>query len=122
MPLNRKDPRRQAALLADIRRAASDAVLYIAKKKFADFIAKKILRDAVSHCVTIAGEAATQLRNDGFAKRHPSRHWNGLAGMRIKIVHGYDSVDYLTLWNTIKDDYPDLIKFIDGITGPTVEE
>ena len=122
MPLSRSDPRRQAALLADIRRAASDAVTYVSKKKFADFVAKKMLRDAVSHCITIAGEAATQLRNDGFAKRHPSRHWDGLAGMRIKIVHGYDSIDYLTVWNTIKDDYPDLIEFIDGITGTADED
>jgi uncharacterized protein with HEPN domain len=122
MSLSRKDPRRRAALLADIRRGASDALLYLAKKKFTDFIASKMLRDAVSHCITVAGEAATQLLNDGFAKQHPSHHWDGLAGMRIKLVHGYDSVDYLTVWNTIKHDYPDLIKFVDGITRTTPDE
>ena len=98
MPLNRKDPRRQAALLADIRRAASDAVLYIAKKKFADFLAKKIRPPAFPLPIPIPGGAPPPLPTGGSPSPQPPPHPGGLGGGGKKIKNEYkDSVDYLTL-------------------------
>lgn len=38
-----------------------------------------------------------------------------VAGMRDKISHGYDSVDYQTLWDTVQDDVPGLLTAVERI-------
>jgi uncharacterized protein with HEPN domain len=35
--------------------------------------------------------------------------WPKVVGMRNRLIHGYDFVDYAILWNTITDDLPPLI-------------
>ena len=33
--------------------------------------------------------------------------------MRDKISHGYDAVDYQTLWDTVRDDLPGLLNTVE---------
>ena len=35
--------------------------------------------------------------------------WKLVAGMRDPVSHGYDAIDYGTLWDTVRDDVPVLL-------------
>ena len=41
--------------------------------------------------------------------------WNQIRGLRNRIVHGYASVDYVTIWETIQEDIPLLIQNIEAL-------
>jgi uncharacterized protein with HEPN domain len=34
--------------------------------------------------------------------RYPAIPWRDIVGMRNRLVHGYDAVDFDVLWNTVK--------------------
>ena len=43
-----------------------------------------------------------------MSKRDRRVPWRLVAGMRDKISHGYDTVDYQLLWDAVKNDLPTL--------------
>lgn len=60
---------------------------------------------AVTRALEVAGEAAKRLPEDVRA-RHPGIPWRLMAGMRDRLIHGYDTVDLDILWLTITQDAP----------------
>lgn len=42
--------------------------------------------------------------------------------MRNRLIHGYDSVDHDTLWDTIIYDLPSLLTAVDGLLKNYPEE
>lgn len=57
-------------------------------------------QSAVLHQLLVIGEAAKRLSDD-FRRVHPKTPWKAIAGMRDRIIHGYDDVDLLEVWSTI---------------------
>ena len=41
--------------------------------------------------------------------------WNQIYGLRNRIVHGYDGVKFNIVWDTIREDLPDLVEEIKTI-------
>jgi uncharacterized protein with HEPN domain len=35
--------------------------------------------------------------------------WKLIAGMRDRVSHGYDAIDYSILWDTVHDDLPGVL-------------
>ncbi len=62
---------------------------------------------AVIRALEIIGEAVKRLPAD-FRERYPSIPWKDMAGMRDKIIHGYDEVDLRIVWKVVKEDIPAL--------------
>jgi len=60
---------------------------------------------AVIRALEIIGEAVKRLPAD-FRERYPSIPWKDMAGMRDKIIHGYDEVDLRIVWKVVKEDIP----------------
>lgn len=48
-----------------------------------------------------------------FKDEYPSIDWAGIVGFRNKIVHEYKKVDYTYVYDTIKDDLPNLKLFLE---------
>lgn len=44
--------------------------------------------------------------------------WHNLNGLRNRIVHGYDDIDYQTIFDTIKNDLPELSRKIEHYLKP----
>jgi uncharacterized protein with HEPN domain len=46
---------------------------------------------------------------------YPGIPWKGMAGMRDRIIHGYDIVDLQIVWDVVKKDIPELKPKISSI-------
>ena len=58
------------------------------------------LQDMIIHRLEIIGEAAKRIPQE-FRTAHPEIPWHQPAGMRDKLIHGYDAVDLTIVWDTI---------------------
>ncbi len=58
----------------------------------------------------VIGEAVKRLSSD-FRNTHREIPWSLIAGMRDKLIHGYDIVDLDAVWKTVNDDVPKLLYF-----------
>ena len=68
----------------------------------------RALRDAVLYNFVIIGEAARAVPN-GIEAGHPEVPWNDMRDMRNWVAHGYHGVDAQVVWQTIRNDLPDLV-------------
>ena len=55
------------------------------------------------------GELVRKL-DDQFIKEHTSIPWNQIRGLRNRIVHDYEGVNLILIWDVIKIDLPELKK------------
>ena len=69
-----------------------------------------LLQDAVIRNFEIIGEAANRIQavDPSFAQRHPQLRLDLAYRMRNALIHGYDTVNITTIWNTIESDLPAL--------------
>ncbi|HKU96391.1 MAG TPA: DUF86 domain-containing protein [Vineibacter sp.] len=76
----------------------------------AEFLASRLVQDAVIRNFEIIGEAAGNLQrvSPEIAAAHPEIPWHLPRGMRNFLVHVYWSVDASKVWNTVTTDLPHL--------------
>lgn len=100
---------RDDAVLFDIQKAANE-ILAFKKGMDRDAFSKDTrTQSAVLHQLMVLGEAVKRL-SDGFREDHPEIPWRLIAGMRDKLIHDYDAVDFDEVWKTTEKDIPDLLK------------
>ena len=63
---------------------------------------------AVIRCIEVIGEAVKRLP-DAFRESYPDIPWKAMAGMRDRLIHGYDIVDNEIVWNTVTKTIPLLL-------------
>jgi uncharacterized protein with HEPN domain len=93
---------------------AREAVAMIKGKEQADLPRERMLELSLIRLIEVVGEAAARVSLEGRAK-YTSIPWPQVAGMRNRLIHGYDQVDLDILWNTIEDDLPRLIVELETI-------
>ncbi len=69
---------------------------------------------ALTHLVEIIGEAANQVPQD-IKSKYSEIPWPKVVGIRNRLIHGYESVDYDILWDTVNYNLPDLISALNRI-------
>ena len=99
-----KDP---LVYIDDILDAMEKAEAFTAGIDYAQFEDDVRTVYAVIRALEIIGEAVKRLPAD-FRERYPSIPWRDMAGMRDKIIHGYDEVDLRIVWKVVKEDIPAL--------------
>ena len=60
------------------------------------------------------GELANKL-SDEFKYKNSQLPWKKMTALRHRIVHGYDSVEMDLLWDIVKDNVPELQKYIQSM-------
>lgn len=80
----------------------------------ADLDRDRQLNLALVRLVEIIGEAAVRVSLER-RKRHPGIPWLDIIGMRNRMIHGYDQVDFDILWDVIELHLPPLIAWLKRI-------
>jgi len=72
------------------------------------FNRSSLVQDAVIRNFEIIGEAASKIQaaDAAFAQNYPQLRLDLAYRMRNALIHGYDSVNLVTVWNTIQNDLP----------------
>jgi uncharacterized protein with HEPN domain len=73
---------------------------------------------ALVRLMEVVGEAATRVP-DEFRSRYPEVLWRQVAGLRNRLIHAYDEVDFDILWAVVTQDLPALIAQLQAIVGET---
>jgi len=102
-----KEKRGAAEYLTDILDAIHAARGFSRGVTFEEFRDNREKQFAIIHALEIIGEAAKQVPLS-VRKEYPDIPWRDIAGMRDRLIHGYFSVNLERLWNTVRDDLPDL--------------
>ncbi len=91
-----------------------EAVALIAGKNRAHLDTNRMLALAVTHLVEIVGEAASRIPKED-REPYPDIPWAAVVGVRNRLVHGYDTVDFDILWEILTKDLPPIIAALEKI-------
>jgi uncharacterized protein with HEPN domain len=105
---------RDDATLLDILRAARLALEFRGQLDKASFLTDLKTQAAVLHELLVLGEAVKRLSDD-FRDGHPDVPWKAIAGMRDRLLHGYDDVDLELVWKTVNEDLPALVVRLEAL-------
>ena len=103
------DERSDAATLTDLIAACSRVGDYVRDASRPEFDRDDRLRSACCYQIAVIGEAVKRVSRLTRHK-HPEIPWKDIAGMRDRLIHGYDSVDLDQLWVTATEDIPALLE------------
>lgn len=96
---------------------AREAVEMVGGKNRDALDADRKLNLALVRLLEIVGEAASRTPPDERALS-PQIPWNQIVGLRNRLIHGYDSVDFDILWQIVSHDLPALISALEQILPP----
>jgi len=105
---------RDEAVLLDIVRAARLATTFRQDMTKLAFFDDLKTQSAILHQLMVMGEAAKRLSVE-FRVSHAEVPWALIAGMRDKLIHGYDIVDLEQVWQTVIEDVPELLSLIEPL-------
>lgn len=105
---------RDETVLLDIARAAGLVAEFKQDMDRAAFLRDIKTQSAVLHQLLVMGEAVKRLSED-FRLQHPEIPWVLVAGMRDKLIHGYDIVDLDEVWKTADVDVPKLLSLVEPL-------
>ena len=108
-------------ILLDIARAARLVVEFKHDMDKDAFLKDLKTQSAVLHQLMVMGEAVKRLSQE-FRARHIKIPLGLIAGMRDKLIHGYDIIDYDEVWKTADSDVPDLLCLIEPLLPKQKEE
>lgn len=90
----------------DILGAMDKAEILLEGVTYEEFEADFRINFAVVRALEIIGEATKLPVN--LRQQYPHIPWKGMAGMRDRIIHGYDNVDLQIVWDVVKRDIPQI--------------
>lgn len=93
--------------IEDILDAMEKAEILLNEVSYEQFKADFRINFAVVRALEIIGEATKRLPIS-LRESYPDIPWRNMAGMRDRIVHGYDSINLSIVWQVVKADIPDL--------------
>lgn len=73
--------------------------------------ANEILLDSMLFRMIQISENSRKL-SDVYKEMHPDIPWNAVYGFRNRIVHDYGNVDLNIVYETLKNDIPDLLELL----------
>jgi uncharacterized protein with HEPN domain len=106
--------RNDKTYLTHIREAIEIIEQYLKDVSYDRFASNKMIIDAVVRELEIIGEASNNL-SDEFRKEHSGVLWRRMKDLRNFLIHEYFGVNTKVVWDTCKDDLPQLKSFIEKI-------
>ncbi|MBI1816052.1 MAG: DUF86 domain-containing protein [Deltaproteobacteria bacterium] len=94
--------------------AAREAVGFAQARSRSDLDSDRMLNLSLVRLIEIIGEAAARVSPETRSK-HPAIRWPGIIGMRHRIAHGYDQINFDIVWEVATVDLPPLIAQLEHI-------
>ena len=91
--------------LTDIINAIDATQAFVQGMDAVGFAADQRTQYAVTHALEIVASPTKRISEDVRAC-YPAVPWRLMAGMRDRLIHGYDTIDIGVLWKTIHEDLP----------------
>jgi uncharacterized protein with HEPN domain len=88
---------------------AAEAISLIAGRRREDLDTDRLLNLSLVRLMEIAAQSAARV-SDETRQANPQVPWAELAGLRDRLLHGYDTVDLDILWTIVHDDLPPLVE------------
>jgi uncharacterized protein with HEPN domain len=93
--------------IEDILDAMDKAEILLDDVTYEQFDTDFRINFAVVRALEIMGEATKRLPMN-LRDAYPEIPWRNIAGMRDRIIHGYNSVNLQIVWDVVKTDIPQL--------------
>jgi uncharacterized protein with HEPN domain len=93
---------------------AKEAVIMARGRTRAELDSDRQLNLSLVRLLEIVGEAAGRVSSEERTC-HPDIPWPEIVGLRNRLIHGYDSVDFDILWQIVSDDLPPLIAALEKL-------
>lgn len=105
---------RDDAYLLDMLTAARKVLQYTEGISRQQFDSNEILQNAVMRQLEIIGEAARCISAEA-KKEHQQIPWQGMIGLRNRLIHEYFRIRIDRVWETIECDIPELVEMLEPI-------
>lgn len=100
--------------LFDIQKCIENIEAYIGEEKvFNAYISNPMLQDAVERNIATIGEAMKKALD--LDSTLPISYARRIVGTRNRLIHGYDDIDNIEIWNIIVNNLPVLKSEIDSL-------
>jgi uncharacterized protein with HEPN domain len=111
------------AFLWDMLDAAQAAMQFTNGIQFEDFLANRMVRNAVERNLEIIGEAARYV-SQTFRESVPEIPWRAMIALRNVLTHEYGEIRYERIWLICKEQLPVLTRQLEdaGVENPSQEE
>lgn len=106
--------RRDSDYLDDMEHGIKKVLAHLEGLAKDEFMEDEWVQDATMRNIEIIGEAAKQLSEQTRALR-PQLQWTKLMGMRDRLAHGYFAVNLDVIWNTVREDLPQLLSHVSAL-------
>ena len=95
---------------------AREAHKTVCRRKREDLDDDRQLNLSLVRLLEIVGEAAARVPTNEREK-YPGIPWPEIVGLRNRLIHGYDQVNFDLLWEIVQNDLPPLITELEVILG-----
>ncbi len=116
--------RRISDYLKDILDCADKIQQFTEKMDWNGFEKNPMCQSAVERELITIGEASKKILDDhgDFVRLHPELPFKKAYDLRVKLTHGYTSINARTVWGTIQDNLPDFARKIREILPELLKE
>lgn len=102
--------------IRQMRDHAAEAIQLAHSRTRQDLDRDRVFALALTRLLEILGEAADRVsiitRN-----KSPGIAWSSIVGLRNRLIHGYDQVDFDILWRIVDQDLAPLVTELDSLLG-----
>lgn len=95
---------------------AKEALSLVQGRSRGDLDRDRTLNLALVRLLEIIGEAAARISPD-LRQARSDIPWLSIIGLRNRLIHGYDAVDFDVLWQILQEDLPILVEQLEDITA-----
>jgi uncharacterized protein with HEPN domain len=80
------------------------------------FVEDEIVKRAIVRSLEIIGEASKKIPVD-YKLKWNNIQWKNMAGMRDRLIHDYQGVNYSIVWDVVKNKIPELQSQVKDLLG-----
>lgn len=95
----------------DILNYANTSLEFVENISYKEFINDKKVIFATIRALEVIGESSNRVPED-IKLKYDFLPWKEMRGLRNRIIHNYDDIDYKIIWNVLQNEIPKLINQI----------